>query len=248
MKYIDHLMTYYKALHRAHLPVDFARIDDDLSQYRLLIAPLWFLTAPSENEKLTSYVQNGGTLVLTMRSGIKDQENLCLTDMPLPGGLDDLAGIEVDEYDCLRDAAGELLWDGISYSSSKWCDIMHTTTAQMVAFWNSGYYANTPAITRNTFGQGKVWYVGTEMSEQLAAQLINALSDDAALKPLGQGDIGVELVKRTQNGKSWLFALNHTGEEKQLCIPEGWHCIWGREGNKLSAYEIRLYECGIMES
>lgn len=46
----------------------------------------------------------GGHLLLTMRTGVKDAHNLCMTDRELPGKLGDVCGIEILDYDCLRDA------------------------------------------------------------------------------------------------------------------------------------------------
>ena len=46
LKYREHIRTFYKALHQANIPVDFVSPASDLSPYKLVIAPMLFLTRP----------------------------------------------------------------------------------------------------------------------------------------------------------------------------------------------------------
>lgn len=241
LRYVDHLMAYYTALHRRQIPVDFTPIDRPLDGYRLLIAPLWYLTSPETNQILRDYVARGGTLVLTMRAGVKDMDNLCICDTPLPCGLSDLAGVEVDEYDGLLQTTGSVRWGEETYPCTQWCDVMHTTTAEPVAFWNEEYYAGTPAITRNRYGKGEVWYVGTRPGEALAARLIQTLAEASRLSPLGEGGRGVELTLRTKEGRAWLFALNHAPTPQPVKIPAGYTLLTGPAGDVMAPYEGRIY-------
>lgn len=241
LNYVDHLMTYYKALHRRNIPADFIPEGRDMSPYKMIIAPLWYLTNPESSESLREYVQNGGTLVLTMRSGIKDEYNLCLTDKPLPAGLDDLTGIEVDEYDSLLQTDAAVVWDGKEYPCTKWCDIMHTNTAEPVAAYGKYFYAGTPAITKNSYGKGTVWYIGTEMGEELALRFIDEAAKAANLQSLGCTAAGVELKIREKDGKSWLFALNHTDEEQKISVPEGFAPRFEGQTGTLPPYGTEVY-------
>ena len=45
-------------------------------------------------------MEAGGTLVLTFRSGVKDEHN-AVVDLPLPGALRELAGVRVVDYTAL---------------------------------------------------------------------------------------------------------------------------------------------------
>jgi beta-galactosidase len=54
-RYIQHLMTYYKALHRANIPVDFVGEQHDWAKYKVLIAPLQFLMTESHLDMLRAY-------------------------------------------------------------------------------------------------------------------------------------------------------------------------------------------------
>ncbi len=60
LKYREHIRTFYKALHQANIPVDFVSPASDLSAYKLLIAPMLFLTRPELVARLDAWVRAGG--------------------------------------------------------------------------------------------------------------------------------------------------------------------------------------------
>ena len=228
-RYIQHLLTYYRALHRANVPVDFVSEDGDFSPYKAVIAPLQFLMTEEYARKLQAYVEQGGQLVLTWRSGIKDGTNLCHTEGPVPVWMNALTGVNLLEYDCLRDVDGLVRWDEGEYACSQWCDVLHATTAEPVAAYAHEFYAGTPAITRNAYGQGTAWYVGTTMSDALADRFISALCDAAEVSPLMETPHGVEAVHRVANGRKYLFLLNHNDSAQTVEVPAGYRTWDGAE-------------------
>ena len=232
-RYIQHLMTYYKALHRANVPVDFVGEHHGWSAYKVLIAPLQFLMTEEHIGKLRAYVEQGGQLVLTWRSGVKDGTNLCHTDGLVPLLQDALTGVTLLEYDCLREVEGVVRWDGVDYPCSQWCDVLHATTAQPLATYAHEFYAGTPAITRNRFGKGTAWYVGTTMSGELADRFVAEICQAADIAPLLSTPHGVEAVRRMKDGKTWLFLLNHNAAEQPVTVPETYRPWDGAEWSGL---------------
>ncbi|MBQ8556900.1 MAG: beta-galactosidase [Clostridia bacterium] len=221
-RYIQHLATYYKAFHRANVPVDFVGEEHDFTPYKVLIAPLQFLMTPEHAAKLRAYVERGGTLVLTWRSGVKDGTNLCHTEGALPCLVDDLCGVALAEYDCLRDTTGLVHWDGVDYPCDIWCDVLETTTAEPIAVYAHEFYAGSPAITRNRYGKGTVYYVGTQMAPELADRFACELCADAGIKPLLVTPHGVEVTHRVVDGKRYLFLLNHLETSQRVDVPASW--------------------------
>ena len=220
-RYMQHLMTYYKALHRANVPVDFVGDHHDWSAYKVLIAPLQFLMTPAHAAKLRAYVEQGGHLVISWRSGVKDATNLCHTEGNVPCLVDDLFGVALEEYDCLREVDGLVRWDGVDYPCTQWCDVLDATTAEPVAAYAHEFYAGTPAITRNAWGKGTAWYVGTTMGEALADKFVEEICQAAEVAPLMATPHGVEAVHRVKDGKTYLFLLNHNESEQEAVIPAG---------------------------
>ena len=53
-----------------------------------------------------------------------------------------------------------LFHDGTELHAGQWCDILETDTAETLARYNGDYFCGAPAITRNRFGRGSVYYLG----------------------------------------------------------------------------------------
>ena len=94
----EHILLFYTALHDRNILADFARPSEDLSRYKLVIAPSLHLLSGGEADRLKLYVQNGGTLVGTFNTGLVDEHNMA-PDSGYPHDMTDLFGLEVIEFD-----------------------------------------------------------------------------------------------------------------------------------------------------
>jgi beta-galactosidase len=227
-KYSEIFAGYYKALHRRNVGVDIVPPTADLSRYRLVLAPALHVLDQNEADNLSRYVENGGTLLTTARSGVKDEAN-AVVDMPLPGLLADICGVEVDEYEALPpnlkvpvklESPGPIP-DTQAVHARLWCDILSPTTAQTVARYHEPglYYAGRSAITLNRFGQGQAIYVGTLGDETLCDTVVGWLVDATTVSPALTTPHDVEAVERWKNGHRLLFLLNHADQAHDVVLP-----------------------------
>lgn len=241
LRYVEHLKKYYKAFYDKKIPVDFVQDSDDLSQYKLVIAPLQYLMTPELEQHYIDYVEAGGHLVLDMRAGVKDANNICMTDRELPGRLGDLCGIEIPEYDCLFAKDCQVLFGKKEYPVSKWADIITLTDAKMIAEYTTSFYKQTPAVTENVYGQGKAWYVGTQPGADLMDELIEYFTQESDVDRLGTAQDGVELMTRESDGQIWLFVINHTDEDKVYHLNDTYNLLEGEREEYLKPYEVQLF-------
>lgn len=242
LRYHAHLMTYYSALHRRNIPVDFVREEDDWSGWKLLIAPFQFLMDDTLAGKMHDYVRQGGHLVLDFRCGVKDRENRAISIDALPCLVNDLCGLKVIEYDCLRGTDSTVLWDGENYLSEFWNDLIETDTATTLAMHAFDFYAGTPAITVNKYGKGKVYYIGTGMKAELADRMVSEWIEQCDITPLLDTPAGVEVTHRQKEGKTWFFVLNHNAETCSVRIPAEWEPADGKETSEsIHPYSYRVY-------
>lgn len=241
LRYVEQLQKYYKALYDKKIPVDFVEDTDDLSKYKLVIAPLQYLMTPELEQHYIDYVTNGGHLVLTMRTGVKDEFNLCMTDRELPGKLGEICGIEVPEYDCLLETTGGVFFDSREYEVEKWCDIITLKNAKQIAEYSTGFYRQSPAITENTYGNGITWYVGTEPGEDLMADLAAYFVKVCNIEMLGTASEDVEMMTRESEDKIWLFVINHTNEPQVYHLHEMYTLLEGEKEEFLKPYEVHLF-------
>lgn len=241
LRYVEQLQKYYKVFYDKKIPVDFVQDTDDFSKYKLVIAPLQYLMTPKLEQHYMDYVANGGNLVLTMRTGVKDATNLCMTDRELPGRLGELCGIEVPEYDCLLETTGGVLYGKKDYVIEKWCDIIELKGATQIAEYSTGFYKQTPAITENIYQNGIAWYVGTEPGEELMEDLVAYFVEKSSVVTLGTAADGVEMMTRENEEQIWLFVINHTNDEQVYHLHEWYTMVEGEKEGTLKPYEVQLF-------
>lgn len=234
----EHVQLYYNALHDRNIPVDFARPTEDLSKYKLVLAPSLHLLAGGEADLLKLYVQNGGTLVATFNTGLVDEHHMA-PDTGFPHDLTDLFGLEVIEFDPL--APGEenhLAFKGTFPTSHLhpariWCDLIEPKEeCQVLATYAKDFYAGRAAITMNTFGLGRAVYVGTMSQQYFYYDLIAWLRQMCNLFPLLKVPDTVEVSLRQKDDTKIYFLLNHQSSPVRLQFYKPMHDFL--TGNALS--------------
>lgn len=213
LRYTDVIEQFHKGIYNTGEIVDFVNSQDDLSDYKVIYAPMLYMVKKEMAEKLEAYVKNGGTLVLTTFTGIAD-ENDHVTTSGYPGFFREMAGIWVEEIDgVLPDMKNEMVgYNNQTYTCGVLCDVIHLEGATAMANYGKDFYKDTPVLTKNNYGEGQVYYIGT-IPEQ---QFIN----DFAESFLGVNDLpeGVEKTVRTNDGQQYEFYLNYTETEKLLIL------------------------------
>lgn len=241
LTYVKEIYKYYRAFYEKKIPVDFVQDTDDLSNYKLVVAPLQFLMTPELEQRYFDYVENGGHLVLTMRTGVKGATNLCMTDRELPGRLGELCGITIPEYDCLLGTTGGVLYGKKEYVVKKWCDIIALEGARTLAEYSTGFYRQSPAITENEYGDGIAWYVGTEPDEELMEDLLAYFERRSDVETLGTAADEVEMMTRETQDKIWLFVINHTDDEQVYHLHDRYEMVEGEREEFLKPFEVQLF-------
>lgn len=210
----DHIQLFYNALHDRNIPVDFARPTEDLSKYKLVIAPSLHLLAGGEADLLKLYVQNGGTLVGTFNSGLIDEHGIA-PDTGYPHDLTDVFGMEVMEFDPLPPGdENHLTFKGAFPTSHLhpakiWCDLIEPKECQILATYSKDFYSGRPAMTMNTFGLGTAIYVGTMSHQPFYNDLVVWLRQRCNLFPLLKVPDNVEVSMRQKGDVKVYFLLNH---------------------------------------
>ena len=57
IKYHSEVSKYYEALYEANVAADIVSVEDDLSQYKLVIAPMLYMSKDGFDEKIRNYVK-----------------------------------------------------------------------------------------------------------------------------------------------------------------------------------------------
>ena len=179
-----HLLKYYRALKAAGAPVDVIGEDKDFSAYRFLVVPSYQLVDEALVARWRRYVEAGGNLVLTCRTGQKDRMGR-LREAPWAGAIRELIGADIGGYDVLpAKVEGKVKSGSRSYAWNAWADLIRPRAGtEVVATYADQFYAGTAAAVRRTLGKGSVSYIGVETtSGDLEGDLLRAIFHRASVE------------------------------------------------------------------
>ncbi len=246
--YVSHLRHYYRPLAARNVSTDIISADAALDGYKLVIAPALLIVTPQRAANLKAFVENGGHLALTLRTGMKDEYN-ALLPLRQPGALAELAGAEVEDYYALFDPVpitGED-WSGVSRIWAERLKLRDDATRIIAAYGASnGWLDDQPAITAHTYGKGQVTLVGAYLDDNSQQRLLDRLIRTANIQPDLDTPPGVEARKRIRsNGQEILIVINHTRTEQHIPLP--WPVYEHLSGQRFEK-EIRLagYEVAVL--
>ena len=230
LKYMDELANYYTALYDNNISVDIISAQDPLDDYKVVIAPVMYMTKPGADEKIRKFVSEGGTFVTTFLSGLVDEHDLVITG-GYPGKLRDILGIWVEETDALPSyMKNSFSWNGKDYDCGLICDIMHMENAQALACYDKDFYEGTPVLSKNEFGKGHAYYVATRAGQDFYADFLNKVLKEQGVEPVFKPCKGVEITLRRKEETNFLFFLNHNPRESVLIAEKpGTDLLTGKE-------------------
>lgn len=196
--------------------VDVIEQHSRLDTYKVVLVPSYFVTDRDVVGALEAFVEAGGTVMVTCRSGVVDKNGNCITSQPLPTLLQELCECEVTEYDAIGHAVQQIQMDnGETYRITGWCDLLKSNGAQVIARYKGRFYDGIAAITKHQFGKGDAYYVGTvgdrAMYRALLAKMFAGQRVAHAFLPQG-----VEGTTRTGKGGSYAFYFNNTTQSQHF--------------------------------
>lgn len=242
MYYLEQLKSLHDGFTAIGVGVDIIDESADLSAYEIVLAPTMLITHEETEKALHEFAAQGGTILLTNRSGVKDSYNKCVMQ-PLPGIYRELVGARVREYNAPGSYLGQLkLTDDVlreNYKKScryypggeddekllrenavyrQWCDILEAETAQVLAEYGDRYYSGSAAVTRNCYGAGTVYYIGTVCDRMFYISLAKCMASEKRIFYYDNLPLGVEVTYRQKDEKLWRFVFNNTNKEQKVCL------------------------------
>lgn len=224
-KYLDYCGRMHRNLSQAGVTADVVSPQADWSGYKVICLPAMFLVPEALREKLRAFVQNGGTLVSGFLTAVKNEDNVGDT-RPLPAGLTDVFGVEVQEVEPVfaqnrSELALQASGARILTPDGMWSELLEGS-AEARGVYLHDYKKDACAVSRSTFGKGTAWYFGTDVSDEAWQTVLAELCDDAGVRrcPV-RGVAQAEVVERVLNGKHCCFVFNFAKSELSvpLCEP-----------------------------
>jgi beta-galactosidase len=214
---MGHVRKYHEIMKSFGAPVDMISETDDLSSYPFLLIPAYQQVDESLVNKWKEYVENGGHLIITCRTGTKTKDgHLWEGKFGLP--IHNLIGAEIVAYDqLLENIHGTVSMDEQKYEWNNWADILEISgEAKTWATFTDQFYAPKPAVISRKIGNGAITYIAVDTdSGELEKEVLKKVYTSAKvnIEDYPQG------VYVNWNDGFWI-AVNYSSEHRSIEIPE----------------------------
>ncbi|MER5577154.1 beta-galactosidase [Streptomyces massasporeus] len=213
--YPDVVHAYYRAAREAGADVDVVPQTADLTPYDVVLAPALHLVKGDLATRLEAMAARGGTVLATFLSGrVDEHDRAFLTDVP--GPLAPLMGVRVDEWDARPPQFAQPVPE-LGTEARLVFEIVLPRGAEPLATYGTDFYAGTPAVTRNRYGDGEGWYVATALDQPGVDEVVRRiLTRHDLLGPYADHPAVETATRVAPDGTRLLFLLNHSPEPARL--------------------------------
>lgn len=213
LRYLDQVHAAHRALVAAGVTVDVVRPGTDLSSYNLIIVPALHLVRDGEADAIASAAERGASVLITFASGtVNENDRVGLGGYP--AAFRDLLGLRVEEFAPLRPDTTVTLSDGTV--GSVWSERIAVVDAEVITTFVDGPAQGSAAITRRAHGAGAAWYLATSPDDTSYLALVQRIVAEAGVPQLLPDHGRLDLIRRAGEGRSILFAINHTAEDATI--------------------------------
>ena len=203
----------YKPFYDRNIMVDVIPAWADISKYKILIIPLMIIGKPEFQERIKNFTAEGGTVILTYRTAVKDSDNNLTLGKVLPVGYSDFAGIEIAATESLQDINAFPIKGHGAFRSAEgyggiFRDMITAREAEVLYSYSDEFYSSFAAVTCNRWGSGMVYYLGCSVDDATLCRITEKILEESGIKAITSPD-GVEIVSRGQGGDKITIIINH---------------------------------------
>ena len=216
-KYLETCYAYHRAFWTRGIDCDIVSPTADLSSYKIVVAPMLYLTGSETITNLKHYVANGGTLYATYMLGTVDSNDLCYLGGIPANELKEVFGITSEEIDTLYpDERQHAMIGQTEHELQDYCEVIHPAGAEVLAVYSDGYYQGTPAVTANRYGKGTAVYQACRdcgsLKEEVLSRLIREQHVMSAVNTEDALPHGVTAHSRTDGVHTYVFVENYSDQ------------------------------------
>lgn len=217
-KYFETCYEYHRIFWERGIDCDIISPKADLSRYKLVVAPMLYLTGKETIENLKRYTAAGGVLWATYMLGTVDCNDLCYLGGIPAKELKEVFGIWSEEIDTLYPVERRhTALAGQAHELCDYCETIHLQGAEAMAVYADGYYAGSPALTCNRYGKGIAIYQACRDSGSLKDALLDELmcQHDIQSCVIADGALphGITAHSRTDGVTTYVFVENYSATE-----------------------------------
>ncbi len=235
----QHYYTYYQSLKSMGVPVTFIRETDEFNpkEYPFMVAPAYSMTDSAVISKWQKYVEQGGNLILSCRTGSKDN-NGHFHETLLQQPIWKLIGAKVEDTDQLPPSVtGKIKSGNSTFDWNIWGELLTPDKGiETLATYADQFYAGTTAAVTRKAGKGSVTYIGVwSAGNALERSLLRTVYKKSGAQIL---DLPDYVFVEWRDG-FWV-AVNYSSNAFTLPIPANSKIIFGTK--ELKPGEVTVWK------
>ena len=132
-----------------------------------------------------------------------------------------------------------------SYECRHLCDLLKVSTAETLFTYKDEFYAGTPAVTKNNYGDGMSYYIGSDADQSFYNDFYNKLLQEAEVLPLVDGAIpeDITISSRKSESTEYVFIQNYANNNTDISsIKIDGEIIYGGADKEMKPYSTIIYK------
>jgi len=215
----QHYYTYYENLKTMGAPIEFLQEKEtfDPEQYPFMVAPAYQLISKEVVQKWKRYAREGGHLILTTRTGQKNEHGH-LWEARLQEPIWDLIGARILYNDQLPDGKeATIQMDDHTYKFNIWGEMLEPEAdTEVWASYSDQFYKGKASVVHREVGSGSITYIGAwSDSRNLSKDVLRKVYKKAGAEILNQPNY---MFTEWRDGV-WV-SVNYTSESQEAPVPE----------------------------
>lgn len=217
-KYKRTCINHYLQFWKRGINVDVIGIDNDLSDYKVVVLPMLYSLSEKQIDNIEKFVANGGTVVATYMTGYANETDLCYMG-GFPGGkLKDVFGLCADEIDTLYETDFNFVkLNNKSFKVVDYCELVTPLTAEVTGKYEMDFYKGKPAVLKNSYNKGKTYYIACRDTGELLNELYEEIIKECNIK-YHILPYGISIHTREDDFNKYLFVENYTEKEQKVSL------------------------------
>ncbi|MFU1859694.1 beta-galactosidase [Sphingobacterium sp. NGMCC 1.201703] len=210
----------HKALYFQNIEADIIPCDKitDFKGYDMLVIPPLYVATDELLLAIDKFVKAGGHVVMMYKSGYCN-EHSAVRATAAPGPLRKACGFHYQEFSTIGDMR---LKDNPFQLTDKnqigdWYEFLIPETAKPLAYAEHPFFGKWPVITENSYGKGKLTYIGSYPSQELLHTIIKKMA--IAAKVITADNYTFPIIQRSGKnkwGKTIHYIFNYSTETKRI--------------------------------
>lgn len=212
--YNDMVRWLYDSLYELNIECDIVDITLLVPErYQMIVTPALYSVSEETVKTLEHFVRQGGVLVSTFRSFVADR-NLSIYPDGKPHGLTGCFGMMYRQFT----DPGRTTVEG--RKARFFAELLESREAETLAAYEHRYWGSYSAVTKNRYGKGNAYYIGTYLEkEQLKKYLLLAVADAGIEVPAERWPVIIK--SGTVSGKKLHYILHYSEMCREIDCPYG---------------------------